>query len=108
MIDNPMERYIESLKEIDDGHLIDVVKKDLLEGAVFRELLVKLLVLLKHKEVLTPLEVEGIASEAFDKLVWSEEIHRKEYEKRLNEIELEIDFLNKLLAYSDESEEDKK
>ena len=106
MTNGSMEQYIEkSLEEIKQGNVVDLVKKNLLVEAVFRELLVKLLTLLTQKQVLTSLEVKGIASEALDELVWAGGKQQEKYQKRLGEINLEIVLLNKLIASVEKLEE---
>jgi hypothetical protein len=54
-VTNLTEDYIEkSIEELNEGHVNQVVKTDLIIGLTMRNLLIKLLNLLKHKGVLTP------------------------------------------------------
>jgi thiamine pyrophosphate-dependent acetolactate synthase large subunit-like protein len=92
------ENYIEkSFEEIDAGNINQVVKTDLVIGTAMRELLVKLLIPMKHKEMLTNLEIEGIISEVKDAKVWHKEKLEERYQAQLKQMQREITDLEEQL-----------
>jgi hypothetical protein len=82
-VTNLPEKYVkDSIKKIDSGHIDDVVKTDLILNDAMHDLLMKLLMLLKHKGIITKEEIDGIASEVLDSKIRDQE----ELEARLMEL----------------------
>src|SRR5450830_284569 len=104
-VTNLTEDHIEkSLEEIDAGHIDQVVKRDLIIGTAFKHLLLKLMIQLRYKGVLTSEEIEGISSEVSDALEWHKEKLGERYQARLMEIEAEIKDLKAQLKKIKDSE----
>jgi len=105
LTEDHFENYIEkSFEEIDSGHIDQVVKRDLIIGTAFKHLLLKLMIQLRYKGVLTSEEIEGISSEVSDALEWHKEKLEERYQARLMEIEAEIKDLKAQLKKIKDSE----
>lgn len=105
LTEDHFENYIEkSLEEIDSGHIDQVVKRDLIIGTAFKHLLLKLVIQLRYKGVLTSEEIEGISSEVSDALERHKEKLEERYQARLMEIETELKELKAQLKKIEDSE----
>jgi hypothetical protein len=102
LAENYLENYVErSLEEINKGNINHVVRTELMIGVTWRLFLMKFFNLLTQKGVLTFEEIEGVASEAFDTLEWSQQKIEERYQIRLTEIEAQVTKLEKRLEEMD-------
>lgn|GEM_PF-583403 len=84
------------LMELKDSHNVpEVLAIDAIVARVYWDILEKLLTLLQHKGVLTVLEIEGIKSEAFDKMLLVSEEYGREQTERIRELEGQLRELRK-------------